>query len=253
LTFAQGLTPQLFWRHRVGLLACPRDGLEALVAQLVANARNTEQGTGSGESDGAVWRTLPTPVLKVGGRVLLCAVSDLPRDIPGASNTHLQGDTVFVIVDESDAPPDNTDNHPPPEVLRPINGAVRPDDAPGESGYSSEVLRVHLAPGKRGQHVFMHDVLPRVISFIGPHLSLGKSICVAGGDAGIGVALVLLQLFFDDDGRMRDGAHGSRAISKCSVRTRLEWIIANRPHVNPPRAILKWVNNFLLSPHWRGR
>jgi tRNA A64-2'-O-ribosylphosphate transferase len=242
----------------VGLLACPRDGLEALVARLVANAQDAEQGTGGGESDGAAWRTPPTPVLKVGGRVLLCAVADLPRDlpscVPGASDTHLQGETAFVIVDESDAPPDDTDNRPPPEVLRSINGAAaRPDEAPGESGNSSEVLCVHLAPGKRGQHVFIHDILPRVISFVGPHLGLGKTICVAGGDAGIGVALVLLQFFFNDDGRMRDGAHGGGAISKSSVRTRLEWIIANRPHANPPRAILKWVNNFLLSPHWWGR
>ncbi|KAI0250087.1 initiator tRNA phosphoribosyl transferase-domain-containing protein [Lactifluus subvellereus] len=255
--WGQGLTPRLFWLHRVGLLACPRDGLEALVARLVANARDAEQSAGGGESDGAAWRTLPTPVSKVRGRVLLCAVADLPRDllsrIPGASDTHLRGETAFVIVDESDAPPDDTDNRLPPEVLRSIDGAARPDEAPGESGNSSDVLRVHLAPGKRGQHVFMHDVLPRVISFIGPHLGLGKTICVAGGDAGIGVALVLLQLFFDDDGRMCDGAHGGGAISKSSVRTRLEWIIADRPHTNPPRAILKWVNNFLLSPHWRGR
>jgi tRNA A64-2'-O-ribosylphosphate transferase len=255
--FLQGLTPQLFWRHRVELLACSRDALEELVAHLVATAvRDAEQSAG-GSGPHGVWHILPTPVTKVGGRVLLCAVEDLPRDlpvgIPGTSDT--QAEAAFVIVDESDTPPDNIDKTPLPQEGRSIRGIARSDKAPGESGNSSKVLRVHLAPGKRGQHVFMHDVLPRVISFSSLHLSLGRTICVAGGDGGIGVALVLLQLFFDDDGRMPNGAHsgGSRAISKSSVRARLEWIIADRPDANPPRAILKRVNSFLLSSHWHGR
>jgi len=72
------------------------------------------------------------------------------------------------------------------------------------------------------------------------------------------VALVLLQLFFDDEGGLRrtgggggdDTPSGATAPArKSSVRTRLEWIIASRPQVNPSRTILKRVNDFLLSPH----
>jgi tRNA A64-2'-O-ribosylphosphate transferase len=100
--------------------------------------------------------------------------------------------------------------------------------------------------------MFVHHVLPRVVSFARSHLSLGRNLCVAGGDEGIGVALVLLQLFFDDAGCLRiDSSTPTKddsAIGKSSVRTRLQWIIASRPQVNPTRAILKRVNDFLLSP-----
>ncbi|KAH9975564.1 initiator tRNA phosphoribosyl transferase [Lactifluus volemus] len=228
--WGQGLTPQLFWLNRVELLACPRDTIEELVARLVATA--TRRDADDGGPRGA-WRAPPTPITKVGGRVMLCAVEDLPRelpvDIPGNCGDNQEEVAFVVIVDESDAaPPNQTDKE-------------------GEN--ASKVLRVHLPPGKRrGQHVFMHDVLPRVISFSSSHLSLGRTICVAGGDGGIGVALVLLQVFFDDDGRMRGGSGSEGAISKSSVRTRLEWIIADRPGANPSRAILKKVNTFLLSP-----
>jgi tRNA A64-2'-O-ribosylphosphate transferase len=248
LVIRQGLTPQLFWPNRVELLACPRDAIEELVARLVTlGARRDADGVGPL----GAWRAPPTPITKVGGRVMLCAVEDLPRnlpvDIPGTCDT--QREVAFVvIVDELDAPLDQTDKIPlPPEGLS--NGGVARSDDGGEN--ASKVLRVHLPPGKRrGQHVFTHDVLPRVISFSSSQLNLGRTICVAGGDGGIGVALVLLQVFFDDDGRMRGGGgSGSGAISKSSVRTRLEWIIADRPGTNPSRAMLKKVNNFLLSPH----
>jgi tRNA A64-2'-O-ribosylphosphate transferase len=107
--------------------------------------------------------------------------------------------------------------------------------------------------------MFVREVLPRAVSFAGLHLGLGRRICVAGGDEGIGVVLVLLQSFFDDGGRRRidigigtppppgDGG-AAAAAGKSSVRTRLEWIIASRPEVNPTRAVLKRVNDFLLSP-----
>jgi tRNA A64-2'-O-ribosylphosphate transferase len=248
----QGLTPQLFWLNRVELLACPRDTIEELVARLVATATRRDADDGGPRG---VWRAPPTPIAKVGGRVMLCAVEDLPRDlpvdIPGNCGDNQEEVAFVVIVDESDAaPPNQTDKVPlPPEGLS-DGGVARSDDGVQEEGENaSKVLRVHLPPGKRrGQHVFMHDVLPRVISFSSSHLSLGRTICVAGGDGGIGVALVLLQVFFDNDGRMRGDSGSEGAISKSSVRTRLEWIIADRPGANPSRAILKKVNNFLLSP-----
>jgi tRNA A64-2'-O-ribosylphosphate transferase len=111
---------------------------------------------------------------------------------------------------------------------------------------------MYLPPGKRGKHLFVHDALPRAVLFARSHLGLGRKICVAGGDEGIGVALVLLQLYFDNGGCLRDlrsdMSKGNSTIGKSSVRTRLEWIIASQPRVNPTRAILKRVNDFFLSP-----
>ena len=216
----------------------------------------SQGGAGGGGGLRGTWSSTPAPVMKVDGRVLLCSLADLPRDlpvgIPGRSGT--TEETAFVIVDESDAPSDDTHARGG-SLIRP-NDADAPSDgaALGESGdpSSSRVLRVRLPAGKRGQHVFLHDVLPGTTSFASTHLSLGRAICVAsGGDAGVGVALVLLQLFFDDAGKPRSALGGDVAVSKNSVRTRLEWIIASRPQTNPSRAILKRTNEFLLSTHSR--
>ncbi len=235
----QGLTPQLFWRHRAELLSCSREELEAVVTRLVAAARETDQPPViHGHVYGASWRALPTPVLKVGGRVLLCTLSDLPRDlrsggVPGPCGPEDDGETAFVVVDASDAAPGDTDQ--PPST---------------EARFDDRVLRVHLPPGRRGRHIFVHEVLPRAASFARSHLGLGRKICVAGGDEGIGAALVLLQLFFDDGGCLRSGtSKDGSVIGKSSVRTRLEWVIASQPQVNPTRAVLKRVNEFLLSQH----
>ena len=199
----------------------------------------------AGNGPRGTWESTLAPVTKVDGRILLCSLADLPRDfpakIPSPSGT-TAAETAFIVVDESDTTPDSTNAR---------GGAVA-----GETGdsSSSRALRVCLPPGKRGQHVFLHEVLPCATSFASTHLSLGRAICVAGGDAGVGVALVLLQLFFDDAGKPRgssSNAQGDAAASKNSVRTRLEWVIASRPQTNPSRAILKRVNDFLLSPRSR--
>ena len=118
----------------------------------------------------------------------------------------------------------------------------------GESGGgTSRVLRMNLPSVRRAQHVFVHEALPRAVSFASSHFSLGRRrTCVAGGDEGIGVALVFLQLFFGDKGSLvrSDTMSGGTTAGKSSVRTRLEWIIANQPQVNLSRTILKRVNDF---------
>jgi tRNA A64-2'-O-ribosylphosphate transferase len=245
-TTSQGLTPQLFWRHRAQLLSCSREELEALVPKLVAAARETE-GPPPGRDGflhGASWRVPPTPVQKVGGRVLLCALTDLPPDlavdVPGTCGPEDDGEIAFVVVYASDDAPGDVDQSTLTDA--------RSDET--ESEIASRVLRVRLPLGRCVRHIFVHEVLPRAVSFARSHFGLGRKICVAGGDEGIGVALVLLQLFFDDDGGcLHDGTSKDvAAIGKNSVRMRLEWIIASQPQVNPTRAILKRVNDFLLSP-----
>jgi tRNA A64-2'-O-ribosylphosphate transferase len=210
---------------------------------------------------------LPTPVLKVRGRLLLCTVVDLPRELPANVPSAYEPDndgeieTAFIVVYASNITPGDTDKTSPIEPRSDDSRGTRANTELGlgedEGTSRSRVLRMHLPPlGKRGQHLFVHNILPRAVSFASSHLSQGRKLCVAGGgDEGIGVALVLLQLFFDDEGSLRSGIMPSGACStatagktgKSSVRTRLEWIIASRPQVNPSRTILKRVNDFLLS------
>ncbi|KAI0295302.1 initiator tRNA phosphoribosyl transferase-domain-containing protein [Russula brevipes] len=262
--WGQGLTPQLFWRHRAELLARSREEVEAVVARLVvAAAPDTEQ---CAERLEGAWSAPPTPVLKVGGRVLFCTLGDLPRGLPVSSripgpcereqddDDDDEGEISFIVVGTSDAATNAAADEPV------VPTEARPADRESQPGAARVLrLRVSAAAGRRGRHAFVHEVLPRAVEFASLHLGLGRRICVAGGDEGIGVLLVLLQLFFDDGGGRRvddigtppagagDGGTAAAA-GKSSVRTRLEWIIASRPEVNPTRAVLKRVNDFLLSP-----
>src|SRR6266404_543214 len=127
----------------------------------------------------------------------------------------------------------------------------RPNDAPSDpvpgerrDSWSSRVLRIVFL-----QENFIQSSAP------GPprsqvHISLGRAICISGGDVGVGLALVLLQLFFGDAGKPCN-AQGDIAVSKNSVRTWLEWVVASRPQIKPLRTILRLINEFLLSPRSR--
>ena len=199
-------------------------------------------------------------MLKVRGRVLLCSLADLPRGLSTSGPSICEPDhdgeieTAFIVVYASNITPGDTDKTSPIEARSDDDRETRANTEPEESdGTSRRVLRMQLPLGKRGQHVFVHNILPRAVSFASSHLSLGQKVCVAGGDEGIGVALVLLQLFFDDGGSLRSAIAPSGAVAagKSSVRTRLEWIIASRPQVNPSRTILKRINDFLFSSHSR--
>jgi hypothetical protein len=63
--------------------------------------------------------------------------------------------------------------------------------------------------GKKGQHDFLHQILPRALDFVGVQWNGGQDIVIAcqdGKDTSIGVALVLLQAFFDDHGSLHRSA-----------------------------------------------
>ena len=244
------------------MLACSREELDDAVVNLVAATRESEQSA-SPRSDGlhaGAWSAPPTPVLKVGGRMLLCTLADLPREsellagVPSTWEPDNGEETAFIVVHASSnaSHSEDTDDKTRPEEPRSQDGEeTRPGAGLAALGESGWVLRMHLPSGRRAQHVFVHEVLPRAVSFASSHLSLGRKICVAGGDESVGVALVLLQLFFDDEGGLLRSDHtpSGAAAGKSSVRTRLEWVIASRPRVNPSRTVLKRVNDFLFSPH----
>ena len=94
----------MLWRHRTELLACSREDLEAVVNKLVTAARETLQTSGVDGLHAGAWSTLPTPVLKVRGRVLLCTLVDLPRELPASVPSTCEPDndgdieTAFIVV-----------------------------------------------------------------------------------------------------------------------------------------------------------
>lgn len=242
----QGLTPELFWRHQVKLLAAGRAQLPEIVSALVSTASPPDSGTP------------PSPIAKISGRILLCALSDVPTGhrgvpLPGTpiSTGPIQGKVAYLLL---------TSTHY--------------ETAPKEAEPGT-VLRLELPEGKKGQIHFLQDVLPRSMLYIGARLMEGMIVCIAcdtGKDISVGVALAAIQKFFDGNGTLISAGEpnmtrkyqvqpqetilvkpifsplcNKSTADKRSIRTRLEWIIASRPLANPSRTTLKRVNEFLLS------
>ena len=118
----------------------------------------------------------PTPVRKLGGRVLLCTLTDLPREIelpsvvPGTCEPENDGETVFIVMHRSSnaTHPVDIDDKIRPKEPCPRNGETV-GAALGESGGSSHVHRMHHPLGRR-----VREVLPRAVSFVSSHLSLAR-------------------------------------------------------------------------------
>ncbi|KAK0459297.1 initiator tRNA phosphoribosyl transferase [Desarmillaria tabescens] len=162
----------------------------------------------------------PTILTKVGSRLAICQNSGLP-------SPSLGDDFVYLVLSEDDI-------H--------IGGGL-------------QVKRIKTLPGKKGQNQFLSTVLPQAMSFVQSALAEGRSVCVScdtGKDVSVGVVVTALQMFFDDNGHFAI-TRGPRKVDKHSIRTRLEWIISERPQANPSRSTLKRVNEFLLSPEVTGR
>lgn len=112
------------------------------------------------------------------------------------------------------------------------------------------IIRAH--EGKKGQKQFLSEVLPLSMQFIEKSMENGRHVyvaCQSGKDASVGVALAALQRFYGDDAELLPTQQwGGVEVTKSSIKTRLQWIIASCPIANPSRATLKRVNEYLLSP-----
>ncbi|KAI1791152.1 initiator tRNA phosphoribosyl transferase [Ganoderma leucocontextum] len=231
--WGMGLTPALFWKHKDELLSTLRDQLPDIVEEIVRQSKVRQHGD--------TWRTHPTPVTVTSGQLFIGSVADMPSDVADTL-PDADGPVSFVIVSATaPRPQPNGDNAADLEQL----------------SKEEHVLRLQLAEGKKDQLAFLQVVLPTATRFIKERLARGDAICVCcdtGKDAGVGIALAALQLFFDDRGQLLEPAATGCGATKESVRTRLQWIISSKPAANPSRATLKRVNEFLLSsPSFRRR
>lgn len=230
-----GLTPELFWQNREKILSQSRESLETFVNNIASGP--------SAPMRNALGANPPTPIVKASSRLLLTSLSDLPTTPPSPT---IRDDTprqpAFLLITPLED--HNTPDSPPTQLSHDLPSAAFPP-----------VLKIGLTPGKKGQYQLLKTVLPQAESFVGFHLKRGSDVCIAcetGKDASVGVALAMLQRFFDDEGKYKDGPGISReaVVTKQSIRTRLQWIISSRPQANPSRATLKRVNEFLLSPEF---
>ncbi|KAJ7736878.1 initiator tRNA phosphoribosyl transferase [Mycena metata] len=228
--WGEGLTPELFWTHRTALLEAERGELPALVERLVAGSALEATAT-------PATRVGPTPIAHVNGRLLFGALADVPTDEAG-----LDADTAYILILPSIS---TSPTRFSPSLTAP-----------------SRILRLPSPTGKKSQLTLLQSIFPQSVSFARTHLHAGRRLCIAcedGADLSVGVALVLLGAFFAADGALLPSLLTSDSesvilggITKETLRTRLEWIIASRPTANPSRATLKRVNEFLMSERgWR--
>lgn len=124
----------------------------------------------------------------------------------------------------------------------------RPNTTPQPSLDPSTHLILTHRPNKDG----LAPLLPLIVAFATPHLLAGRPItlaCEDGKDASIGAAVVLLQLFFDGEGRLLEEGRPGEKVSKTTIAKRLHWVLNARgmKGANPSRATLKRINGFLMS------
>ncbi|GAA5842434.1 hypothetical protein JCM5353_006772 [Sporobolomyces roseus] len=113
---------------------------------------------------------------------------------------------------------------------------------------------LHLCskPGKAGYNTFFGNLEPTlqaatksigegkdVIVIVKPSGSQGEA-----NDLGLAVALILLVRLYDDSASLLDSPPTS--VAKDLIRSRLQWILEAFPSINPSRAVLNRVNEFLM-------
>ncbi|KAG2347441.1 initiator tRNA phosphoribosyl transferase [Suillus weaverae] len=214
--WSMGLTPAQFWKHKQTLLHTNRNELPTLV-QVLTSSQNTHSARTDLNSNASFH---PTPIQHVHGRLSICTTHDVSFSL----------DNEFAVVYLT-----STEEAPPALKDRP------------------HILYIQTPQGKKGQHHFLHSVLPQAIPFIFLHLQKTRRVCIAcetGTDTSIGIALAALTKFFDDSGEFCGEHEYEResVLSKDDIKTRLHWIITSCPQANPSRTTLKRVNEFLLSP-----
>jgi tRNA A64-2'-O-ribosylphosphate transferase len=163
----------------------------------------------------------PTPIRHVHGRLSVCTNHDL-----GSSSD--SGEYAVVYLSSSD-------------------GAAAFKDRP-------RMLYIQTPQGKRGQHHFLHTVLPQATSFIALNLHQARRVCITcetGTDLSIGVALAALAKFFDEEGEFHDVSINPAVVNftdetvlstlyvyspkrKRKVRSLMRIFDRQRQHQNPP-------------------
>ncbi len=242
--WSRGLTPRLFWQHKDLLLHTREAELEVLIQTLVSNAG------GQGGQMEAV-RIAPTSTLHVGQELASSNVSG--PNVEGQQSTKsLKNGEKKKAGSDPEACFDMTIN------------CSKLDTFAAEK----HTLNLACRSGKLGSRD-LRAKLESVKGFARRRLSdkPGSSIlvtCETGKDLSVGVALMLLCLFYDESGKMKVapdshsdfGQHAAdllqippqaQPVDKSFIRQRLAWVISSQPSANPSRSTLQSVNAFLIA------
>jgi len=208
--WARGLTPVIFWANQTTLASASEAELPDLIDALVSNSRKIAT---EGDKLRCVKQTSSLFIIPI---VALTAQET-------GSDTYLIN--LLPLTTEKEAWG---------------TAPTRLDIGLGTSKLGSRNLRVALP--------FIADfiekiVLPRSDACLQQRIIIA---CDTGRDLSIGVALTLLCLFFDNDGKLLQSGKNLN-VNKDFIRRRLSWLSTSMPDANPSRATLQSVNSFLMQ------
>ncbi|KAJ1720712.1 tRNA A64-2'-O-ribosylphosphate transferase [Coemansia erecta] len=211
-TWALGLTPRLFWKHRRVLIGGSPETCEPAVQRVVSQAAEDVP-------DGGWFSFVRQTNVAVGGRL-----AGRPPECWA---------TFDAVI-----------NCGAPEYLANAEAAGDGDTGSLRGRY----LFLPIPEGKRGQAELGKAIGP-ALDFVRPLVcDPTKRVlvhCSQGVDRSVGIALAILTRYFSDDEKFADVAASD--VSKESIQTRLLWITTSRTKANPSRATLKQVNRYFLD------
>lgn len=205
--WSRGLTPKLFWENRVELLSANRSELESLIDGIVSTAQ-----------DKVSQRTELFQVRTT--KLFIYLPSELDRNAMSEDDLEViisGGDSVELTCkkDKLEKSAAIINNRSMKNLSKTLS-SVLPDCT--QMMQQSKTLR---------------------LTAIGPQLDKSKELLVA-------IALCLLVNVFDEEGIRRESPPSR--VEKADIRDRLHWIIeSSKGTINPPRSVLKKVNNYLIG------
>lgn len=218
-SWAQGLTPHLFWQHRTELLARGQNRAEqaACIAHILEKERHRVPWLGGPEQD-VTW---------IGATHLALAARAPNADLSKERKTY------GLVVHCTQAPTDA------PHVLQ----LGIPDGKRGAVEFGHALPQAIVG---RGTH---QDAITQALQSSAHGVFL---CCTDGCHASGALAVAVLAASFDEHRALiptDDARSVHRAqLTKDAVRRRLQWVLTASPHLAPSRAYLQRVNACLLGP-----
>ena len=238
--WSRGLTPILFWQHKDALLNTPESELESLIQMFIADALKDRTGA-------AAVRIAPTSNLYIAK----ASIDELiVPSSPTLTEDQLGNRSGQKVIEKFDM-----------VISCSKSGGFRPKGGGG-------AIDLACRTGKLGSRD-LRDKLGPVQDFVKLRLQRDPTAsilvtCETGRDLCVGVALMLLCLFYDDDGSVMlrpdlrtfskvdsNGDHvrssGIETMDKLFIRRRLAWIVSSQSDANPSRTTLQSINGFLME------
>jgi tRNA A64-2'-O-ribosylphosphate transferase len=239
-----GLTPALFWQHKDELFNTPESELESLISMLIVDSRKDYMPT-------AAVRIAPT------SNLYIAKAADDHSGMLGQAERNAK--TYCGTAGEKGMLEKETGNK---------FDFVISCNRTGDSTPAETRLNLTCRTGKLGSRE-LREKLPLIRDIVRVRLERDPAAsilvtCETGKDLCVGVALMLLSLFYDDEGRVifpprryvcsTTGANDGHdrfpmvnTIDKSFIRRRLAWIGSSNSDASPSRTTLQSVNAFLIG------